>query len=68
MKHTVTMILLCVLVGHAQAEQKVNFSDESVIKKVLMDNRWVCGVGDDSGWGGQSEWIFVRSRGQECKG
>ena len=43
------VFLPCLLTGFVMAEEKVNFSDESVIREILFDNRWICGVGDDGG-------------------
>ena len=66
---SVTLICsICLFAGHVMAEEKVNFSDESVIREILLNNRWMCGVGDDSGWGGQSEWKFEKLDGRKVSG
>ena len=50
------------------AEEQINFKDAATAKNILLDTRWECGLGDGSGWGGQSVWNFEEINGNKVTG
>ena len=64
----IPVLIFCIVSTSVIAEGKVNFSDASTAKEILLDKKWECGLGDNSGWGGQSVWNFEEINGNKVKG